>query len=182
MVMPIIQKRRSIRKFQQKPIEAQKIDQLIEAALRAPSSRDLNPWEFVVVTDRGLLEKLSQAKQHGSAFLKNAPLGICVCADPEKCDVWIEDASIASTFIHLAATSLGLGSCWIQIRKRMHNGKKNAQEYVAETLQIPAKMQVEAIIAIGYPAEQLPPHKKEELLFEKVHKDTYGRPYYTVVV
>jgi nitroreductase len=182
MVLSVIKKRRSIRKFLDKPIEAEKVDLLIEAALRAPSSRDLNPWEFVVVTNRELLEKLSKAKQHGSAFLKNAPLGICVCADPEQCDVWVEDASIASIFIHLAAASLGLGSCWIQIRERMHDGKKSAQEYIAETLNIPAKMQVESIIAVGYPDEKLPPHKKEELLFEKVHRDAYGRPYYKVTV
>jgi nitroreductase len=182
MVLSVIKKRRSIRKFLNKPIEAEKVDLLIEAALRAPSSRDLNPWEFVVVTNRELLEKLSKAKQHGSAFLKNAPLGICVCADPEQCDVWIEDASIASIFIHLAAASLGLGSCWIQIRERMHEGKKSAQEYIAETLNIPAKMQVESIIAVGYPDEKLPPHKKEELLFEKIHRDAYGKPYYKVTV
>jgi len=182
MVISLIQKRRSIRSFLQKPVEAGKIDLLIEAALRAPSSRDLNPWEFVVVTNRELLEKLSKAKQHGSAFLKNAPLGICVCADPEQCDVWVEDASIASIFIHLAAASLGLGSCWIQIRERMHDGKKSAQEYIAETLNIPAKMQVESIIAVGYPDETHPPHGKEELLYEKVHLDIYGRPYYKVAV
>lgn len=182
MVMSVIQKRRSIRKFLNKPIEAEKIDLLLEAALRAPSSRGLNPWQFVVIIDKDLLAKLSQAKQHGSAFLKNAPLGIVVCADPEQCDVWIEDASIASIFIHLAAESLGLGSCWIQIRERMHDGKKSAQDYIAETLNIPAGMQVESIIAVGYPAETLPPHKKDELLFEKVHRDTYGRPYYKVAV
>ncbi len=182
MVMSVIQKRRSIRKFLDKQIEAEKIDLLIEAALRAPSSRDLNPWEFIVVTNGELLEKLSRAKQHGSAFLKKAPVGICVCADPEKCDVWVEDASIASIFIHLAAASLGLGSCWIQIRERMHDEKKSAQEYIAEVLNIPAKMQVESIIAVGYPDEKLPPHKKEELLYEKAHRDTYGRPYYKVVV
>ena len=182
MVMSLIQKRRSIRKYLDKPIEAETIDLLLEAALRAPSSRDLNPWEFVVVTNRELLEKISRAKQHGSAFLKNAPLGIVVCADPEKCDVWIEDASIASIFIHLAAQSLGLGSCWIQIRERMHDGEKSAQEYIAETLNMPTRLQVESIIAVGYPAETLPPHKKEELLYEKVHADIYGRPYYKVVV
>jgi nitroreductase len=182
MVISLIRKRRSIRRFLQKPIEAEKIDQLIEAALRAPSSRGLNPWEFVVVIDQDLLEKLSRAKQHGSAFLKNAPLGIVVCADPGKSDVWVEDASIASIFIHLAAESLGLGSCWIQIRERMHDGKKSAQEYVTETLNIPAKMQVESFIAVGYPDEKKPPHGKEELLYEKVHREIYGRPYYTVVV
>jgi len=182
MFMSLIQKRRSIRKFLDKPIEAEKIDLLLEAALRAPSSKGVNPWEFILVIDRDLLEKLSQAKQHGSAFIKNAPLGIVVCADPQKCDVWVEDASIASIFIHLAAESLGLGSCWIQIRERMHDAKKSSQEYIAELLNIPATMRVESIIAVGYPDEKLPPHKKEELLFEKVRRDTYGRPYYKVTV
>jgi nitroreductase len=178
MFLALIQQRRSIRKFLEKPVEAEKVDLLVEAALRAPSSRGLNPWEFIVVLDRTLLEKLSKAKEHGSAFLKDAPLGIVVCADPEKCDVWIEDASIASIFIQLAAASLGLGSCWIQIRERMHDGKKSAQEYVAEILHIPTKMRVESIIAVGYPDENKTPHPKEELLSEKVHFDIYGRPYY----
>jgi hypothetical protein len=64
----------------------------------------------------------------------------------------------------------------------MHNEKKSSRDYVSELLNIPAKMQVESIIAVGYPDEKLPPHKKEELLYEKVHRDTYGRPYYKVVV
>jgi len=115
MFLSLVTKRRSIRKYQEKPVEAEKIDILIETVLRSPSSRGLNPWEFVVVTDQGLLEKLSKAKPHGASFLKNAPMGIVVCADPEKCDVWVEDASIASIYIHLATESIGLGSCWIQI-------------------------------------------------------------------
>ena len=182
MFISLIQKRRSIRKFLEKAVEIEKIDLLIEAALRAPSSRGLNPWEFIVVTDQALLERLSGAKQHGSAFLRDAPLVIVVCADPDRCDVWVEDASIASVFIQLAAESLSLGSCWIQIRERMHDGKKSAQEYVAETLQIPVKMKVESIIAIGYPDEKKPPGGKDELLYEKVHSDSYGRPYYKVAV
>jgi nitroreductase len=182
MFMALIQKRRSIRKFLDKPVEAEKIDLLVEAALRAPSSRGLTPWEFIVVTGQDLLEKLAGAKQQGSAFLKKAPLGIVVCADPEQCDIWVEDASIAAIFIQLAAESLGLGSCWIQIRERMHNGARSAEEYISGILHIPAKMKVESIIAIGYPDEQKPPHGKEELLYEKVHNDIYGRPYYTAIV
>jgi nitroreductase len=182
MFITLIQKRRSIRKFLPRPVETEKLDLLLEAALRAPSSRGLNPWEFVVVTDRDLLERLSRTKKHGSAFLKQAPLGIVVCADPDQCDVWIEDASIASIVIQLAAVSLGLGSCWIQIRERQHDSAKSAQAYAAEALQIPAQMRVESIIAIGYPDEQIPPHGKEELLYEKVHAQGYGRPYYKVAV
>jgi nitroreductase len=180
--MSLIQKRRSIRQFLAKPVEAEKIDLLIEAALRAPSSRGLKPWEFIVVTDGNLLEKLSQSKQHGSAFLKNAPLGIAVCADPDRCDVWVEDATIASVFIQFAAESLGLGSCWIQIRERMHDGEKSAQTYVSETLLIPANMRVESIVAVGYPDEKKPPHRKDELLYEKIYLGIYGKPYYKVAV
>ena len=124
MFLSLAQKRRSIRKYKDKEIEAEKIDSMVEAVLRAPTSRGKNSWEFVVVTDPDLLETLSRAKPQGAKFLKNAALGIVVCADANKTDVWIEDASIASIYIHLAAVSLGLGSCWIQIRKRMHDQNK----------------------------------------------------------
>ncbi len=177
MFMSLIQKRRSIRKFLAKPVEDEKIDLLIEAALRSPSSRGFNPWEFVVITERDLLEKLSNAKIHGSQFLKNAPLGIVVCADSDKCDVWVEDCSIASTFIFLAAESIGLRSCWIQIRERMHNESLTSEAYVKDVLDIIPKLKVESIIAIGYPDETKPFHKKEELQYEKVHDNQYGRSY-----
>ncbi|MGD9245215.1 MAG: nitroreductase family protein, partial [Desulfobacterales bacterium] len=158
-----------------KPVETEKIDQLIEAALRSPSSRGFNPWEFIVVTDKDLLEKLSKAKPHGSSFLKNASLGVVVCADPEKCDVWVEDASIASIFIHLAAESLGLGSCWIQVRKRMYDQTKTSDAYICDLLDIPGNLSVESIVAIGYPDEKKSPHRKEELQYQKVHYGFYGQ-------
>jgi nitroreductase len=176
-ILPLIRKRRSIRRFQERKVEQEKTDLLIEAALRSPSSRGFNPWEFIVVTDRNLLERLSRAKQHGSAFLKNAPLGIVVCADPERSDVWIEDASIASIFIQIAAESLGLGSCWIQIRERMHSETISSDDYVSDVLGIPDGIRVESIIAVGYPDEKKPPHPEEDLEYEKVRLNGYGRPY-----
>ena len=175
MFLSLVQKRRSIRRYEDKPVEPEKIDRLIEVALRAPSSRGFNPWEFVVVTDRILLEKLSKSKPHGASFLKDASLGIVVCADPEKCDVWIEDASIASIYIHLAAESMELGSCWIQIRKRMHDQAKTAEQYIRELLNIPKNLNIESMIAIGYPAEKKSPYPKEDLQFEKVHYNGYGK-------
>jgi len=174
MVMSLIRKRRSIREFKANPVEPEKVDMLVEAALRAPTSRGLQPWEFVVVTDKNLLEKLSTAKTHGSTFIKNAPLAMVVCADPDKSDVWVEDCSIAGILMQLAAESLGLGSCWSQIRKRMHNDTKSSEGYIAKLLSIPEKFKVEAVIAIGYPAETKPPHKEEGLPFEKVYLDLYG--------
>jgi nitroreductase len=173
----LIQKRRSIRRYSEKKVAADKIDMLVEAALRSPSSRGFNPWRFIVVTDKGLLEKLALAKPHGSSFLKNAPLGFVVCADPEVSDVWVEDTSIATIIIQLAAESMGLGSCWIQIRKRMHDEIKSAETYVSEILNIPENLCVESMIAVGYPDERKPSHRKEDLQYEKVYRDAYGKAY-----
>ena len=127
-----------------------------------------------------LLKKLSSSKIHGSQFLNNAPLGIVVCADPDKCDVWVEDCSIASTFIFLAAESLGLRSCWIQIRERMHNETITSEKYVSKVLDIPSRLKVESIIALGYPDEKKSPHKKEELQYEKVFVNQYGKFYKSI--
>ena len=177
MFLSLIQKRRSIRKYQDRSVESEKVDLLVEAALRPPSSKGNRPWEFVVVTDRGLLEGLARAKVHGSAFLKDAPLGIVVCARPEKSDVWVEDAAIASTFLLLTAESLGLGACWIQIRERMHSEGRSSQAYIADLLGLPQGMTVQSIIAVGYPDESKAPRGKDELAYERVHLNGYGRPY-----
>jgi nitroreductase len=166
MFFELIEKRRSIRHF---------TSDAIEAALRAPSSRGSNHWEFVFVTDRALISKLSRAKPHGSAFLSNAALAIVVCADPSKSDVWVEDASIATIFIQLAAEALELGSCWIQIRKRMHSDTTTAEAYIAEALSLPKHLAVESMVAVGYPAEKKAPHKRESLQDEKVFMNRYGQ-------
>lgn len=173
-MLELIQKRRSIRSYLRKTIETEKVRILIEAALRAPSSRNLNPWQFILVDRPELLKELSEAKEHSSSFIKNAPLGIVICADPARSDVWIEDTSIAATYIQLVAESLGLGSCWIQIRERKHSKDKTAEEYVREVLGIPENLKIEAMIAVGYPGEELPPHSELELDQQKVHYNLFN--------
>ena len=177
MFLSLIRQRRSIRKYQSQPVEDEKLSLLVEAALRSPSSMGNNPWEFVIVTDPTMLERLSKAKPHGATFLRNAPLAMVVCADPGKSSVWIEDASIAAIFIQLTAESLDLGSCWIQIRDRMHAEDTTAESYIAELLDIPKHLKVEAMVAIGHPGEKKAPHTKETLQVEKVFYGSYGRPY-----
>lgn len=174
MFLDLLQHRRSIRNYENRPVEQEKIDLLMEAALRSPSSRGFNPWEFVIVTDPDTLARLAKAKPHGASFLASAPLGIAVCADPEKSDVWVEDASIAALILHLMATDLGLGSCWIQLRKRKYDTAVGAGEYAGRVLGLEKGKTVSAILAIGYPAQQLPPHPKASLLFEKVSVNRYG--------
>jgi nitroreductase len=175
--LELIRKRRSIRKYEPKPIEAEKTNLLVEAFLRAPTSMGKNPWEFVLVTDQDLLAKLSTAKPHGASFLKNAALGIVVCADPQVSDVWVEDASIASTFIHLAAASLDLGSCWIQIRERPHDDTQSADSYIAGVLGLPDHLRVLSIMAVGYPDEAKDGHAAEKLNYDKVKINGYSTPY-----
>lgn len=168
MLIELLRKRRSIRRFQNRGIEQEKLDILLEAMLRSPSSRSLNPWEFIVVTDKDTITKLAQSKSHGSAFLANAPLAIVVCADPTKSDVWIEDTSIASLILHLCSTDLGLGSCWIQIRQRQFDDQTSSEAYVIETLGLKPEVNIEAIVAIGYPAEEKPGHGPSTLLYDRV--------------
>lgn len=174
MLLELLRERRSIRKFTDRKIEQEKLNILIEAVLRSPSSRSLNPWEFVVVTDEDTISALARSKTHGSSFLAGAPLAIVVCADPAKSDVWIEDASIASLLLHLCAADLGLGSCWIQIRNRQHDKKTDSDTYVKELLDLKPDMAVEAILAIGYGAEDKPGHAAETLLYERVSYEKYG--------
>jgi len=175
MFIDLLRSRRSIRKYRDKPVEREKIDLLIEAALRAPSSRGFNPWEFVVVDDPEILVALSRAKPHGASFLAKAPLAIVVCGDPEKSDVWVEDVSIAAIILHLAATDLGLGSCWIQLRKRNYDERTTAGQHAAHLLGLPNGLEVSAILAMGYPDQKPPPHPESALQREKVSFNRHGR-------
>jgi nitroreductase len=167
-MLDILRNRRSIRKYKDQEIETEKIELIKEAALRSPSSRGINPWRFIFVTDRALLEKLSRAKESGSGFLKGAPLGVVVCAAQGESDVWVEDCSIASIILQLAGQSLGLGSCWIQIRNRMHSSSQSSEDYIKQVLDLPENFRVESMIAFGYPDEDKRPVPDEQLEYGKI--------------
>ena len=166
--MDLVRMRRSIRKYKDKDIDPRTIDDLKEAALRAPSSRGINPWRFVFVDDREILSKLSRAKEHGSDFIKGARLGIVVCADERESDVWVEDCSIASIILQLTGLSLGLGSCWIQIRNRSYSRDRSSEDYVRAVLDLPQGLKVESMIAFGYPDEEREPVPGDKLEYDKV--------------
>ena len=106
----LIKNRRSMRKFTDQELTQEEVVALLKAALMAPSSKRSNCWQFLVVDDKDMLEKLSHCKEMGAAFLADAAMAVVVMADPLASDVWIEDASIASIMIQLQAEDLGLGS------------------------------------------------------------------------
>lgn len=167
----LLRRRRSIRTFTKEPVCPEDIELLSEALLRAPTSRNFRPWTFMVVSDPELLARLSEAKEHGSAFLKRAPLGIVICADPAKSDVWVEDCSIAAILGQMEALSLGLGSCWIQIRERRHDETMSAEEYVRQVMGIPDDIKVASIIAIGHPAVERSPLPASDLDYRKIRRN-----------
>ncbi len=173
-MLELLYKRRSIRRFNDIPVEQEKVDQLVKGVLLAPSSRSLDAQRFIVVDNKELLEKLSVSRNHGSSFLKNAPLAIVFIGDSSLSDVWVEDTVIAATFTQLLVESLGLGSCWVQIRNRTHDENTSSDEYLKKLLSIPEELQVECIIGLGYPEEKKPPHTDEKLKYDRVSLNSYG--------
>ena len=167
-MIELLRQRRSIRKFTAQPVDSADIRILKEAALRSPTARNKDAWQFVFTENTELIEKLSQSKRHGASFLAGAPLAIVVTADAEKTDMWIEDSSIASIVLWLTAQSLGLGACWIQIRNRKGPEGNDSEQNVKKLLDAPDNMRVEAIIAIGHPDEKREPKPETELDYNKI--------------
>lgn len=170
----LIKNRRSMRKFTDQELTQEEVVALLKAALMAPSSKRSNCWQFIVVDDKDMLEKLSHCKEMGAAFLADAAMAVVVMADPLASDVWIEDASIASIMIQLQAEDLGLGSCWIQVRERFTATGMPSGEYVHTLLDIPLQLQVVSIIAVGHKGMERKPFNEEHLQWEKIHINKYG--------
>jgi len=172
-MLDLLKTRRSIRKYQDKKVEKEKIDAILKGALMAPSSSGRKLWEFIVVEDKDKLEKLSKCRERGSQLLSEAPLAIVVAIDGDPYDVWIEDASIAAIIMQLTAHSLGLGTCWVQIRERQYNEDIKSEEYIKQVLKVPESVKIECMIAIGYPDEEKASHDEESLLYNKIHKEKF---------
>lgn len=162
-------RRHSIRRYTDQPIDGNDVKTILEAALLAPSSKSKRPWQFVVVEDKDMLQKLSQAKPAGSISLKNTGLAVVVTGSPEESDMYVEDCTVAAIMMQLQAEALGIGSCWVQIRGRFTADGENSETYVQELLGIPYANIVECIVTFGYSAETRKPVDPAKLLWEKVH-------------
>lgn len=171
-VLEVLKNRRSIRKFKEEKIEKEVIDQVLKAGLLAPSSKNKKPVEFIVVEDRETLLKLKECKSKGADALNSATCAIVVVADNQLSDVWIEDASIATILIQIAATNLALGSVWIQMRNRQSD-HGNSESEVRKVLNIPDNYGVLSIVAMGYMDETKEAYDENDLDLSKVHYDTY---------
>ena len=165
--------RRSVRQYNNTDISEGVLNDILEAGLLAPSSRNKRPVEFVAVKDKSILKSLSKAKSAGSSMLADASCAIVVIGDSEKSDVWVEDCSIAMTYMMLRATELGTANCWVQIRRRETENGTLSEMYIRELLSIPDKYGVLAVLSIGMSDKTPTPHTVSEVDFSKVHEDFY---------
>ncbi len=165
----LLLQRHSIRRYTERPIDAEDVKTIIEAGLLAPTSKNSRSWQFVVVDDQETLRKLEHLKPTYATGLSTAPLAVVITVSPAKSDAYIEDASCAAMLMHLQAADLGLGSCWIQVRGRDTADNEPSENYVRELLGIPNEMVVQCVMTFGYPAETRKPVDPEKLQWEKVH-------------
>lgn len=143
--------RRSIRKYQDRPVDQSAIDKLLGAAMMAPSAGDARPWHYVVVRDEEVANAVS-ALPHAE-MAKSAPLAILVCADPsvEKFPgCWMLDCSAAAENMLLAAHALGLGAVWVAVWP-FEDFVKGARSHFG----LPDTIEPLALIVAGYPAESV---------------------------
>jgi len=172
-ILDIFANRRSVRKYAPKPLEDEALDKILKAGLLAPSGHARRPREFILVRDKRMLERLSGCRSSGANMLKQASAAIVVIADEQKQDVWIEDCSVALGYMHLAASALNLGSCWVQVRLRTAADRRSCEEFLREALGFPLNFKAEAILALGVPQQRLSPHDLQKLNLAKIHKEKF---------
>ncbi|MBN1947447.1 MAG: nitroreductase family protein [Bradymonadales bacterium] len=143
--------RRSIRRFTDRQVSPELVEELLKAAMAAPTARNSKPWHFVVVQDRSLLDELVRLHPYGE-MLSEAPLAVLVVADLQiNTDLWVQDCSAATENILVAATALGLGSCWLGMYPRAERTGP-----IGKLLHVPDRMEIVSLLAIGYPGETKP--------------------------
>jgi len=152
-----IRTRRSIRRFQPRPVANDLRETLLRAAMAAPTAGNAQTWDFLLIDDPAQLAAASTV--HGGAtFLKDAPLGILVCGDPRREKMpgfWVQDCSAAAEHILLAAHALELGGCWIGLHPLADMVAKIRTQFGIPEAVVPL-----ALIAVGHPAEALPPEDR----------------------
>ena len=156
--LEVIEKRHSVRKYSDRPVEKELLDAIVRVAETAPSSRNSKSSAFMIVEDKDTLEALSQMRDYGSALLKGAPAAIVVMGDESKTDLWVDNCAISATFIQLAVTAMDLASCWVHVNGRpcvrLEPEGAKAEDYVRNLLGIKEGLRPYCVVAIGYPVEE----------------------------
>lgn len=174
-VLKTIIDRRSVRRFEQTPIEEEKIQAILEAGRWAPSWLNRQPWRFLIITDQNLKQRISE---HVPTIfimgMKEAPICIAVCVEPKEDPYhFIEDGAVATQNMALAAQSLGLGSCWIGVFN-LKDEKDSAEKKMKEILNIPKAYRLISILPIGVP--KFVEEKKRKDLSQLICRNNFQKP------
>ena len=165
--------RRSVRVYTDEPIADEDLKKILSAGLMAPSGKSKFPWHFIVVKDRAMLEKLSLCRVGVARMLAKAACAIVVVGDPAVTDTLVEDCTIAAAYMHLEASTLGLGSCYIQGRGRTAENGETTEDYVRGLLGFPADYKMQAVLSLGHIGKPMKPHMEEKLFWDKVHQEKF---------
>ncbi len=171
VVINNILKRTSVRSYEDRAVESEKVEKLLRAGMAAPTAVNKQPWHFIVVTDKNQLQKLSEANPNAGMAAK-APLAIVVCGDMDKAlegdarEFWVQDCSAATENILLAATGMGLGAVWTGTYP-----SKERCAAVADVLRLPDTLIPLNTIVIGYPDTE--PTPKDKWKKENVSYNVY---------
>ncbi len=162
--------RRSIRKYQDKEVPADMINDLLKAAMAAPSAVAKDPWHFIVIQNKDTLQKLADALPHGQ-MLRHAPAAFVVCGDITKAhdqleSYMLQDLSAAVENILITANILGLGTCWLGVHPRQErmNG-------VSKLFSLPENIIPMCGIALGWPADNPPARTRYKA--DRVHMEKW---------
>ena len=157
--LDLIFARRSIRKYKDEPVPEEMIQDILDAAMAAPSACCKDPWHLIVVTAKDMLAKISEGLPHGK-MLADAPLGIVVCGDIDKAhdnqlSYMLQDCSAAIQNMLLAVHALGLGACWLGVHPR-----EDRIAHIKGLLDTPDNIVPISVLAIGHPAEEKEPRTR----------------------
>jgi nitroreductase len=164
-------RRRSIRKYTDQPVEPEKLDLLLQAAMAAPSAMNCRPWEFVVVTEPDTLAQFRKRLLFGN---RNAPAAILVCGNPSLSTnpaarlFWVQDCSAAAENILVAAVGLGLGTVWVGVHP-----VAGFVRTVRQIASLPKHVTPLGLIYVGYPAEKKSPRTQYDA--DRVHWQAYEK-------
>ena len=172
-LLEIMRQRRSVRSYTSEDVGEENIRKILEAGLLSASGRAIRPWELIVVKERAVLQKMAESRDHGAKMLEDANAAIVVIADETKTDVWPEDCSIVMSNMHLMASCLGVGSCWIQGRLRTSAGGESTEGYLRELLGFPEYYRLEAVLSLGLPESVAEMREGTDELWGKVHREVY---------
>jgi nitroreductase len=160
-----IKQRHSVREFAEKPIPKEIIEKIVDAGRLAPSARRVEPWEFIAVTEKETREKLAHIAEYGK-FIAQA--SCCIAVFCKETKYYLEDGCAATENILIAATDLGVDSCWVAGDKKPYCGE------VASILGIPQEYKLISLIALGYSKKETKPLKKRELK-DVLHWERFGK-------